>query len=267
MSEIAATSIVDKSARIGANVRSGHFCVIGADVCIGDNTTIHNNVTIVGHTTLGAGNTVFPGAVLGTQPQDLKYAGEPTELRIGDNNIIREFTTFNPGTANGKSLTQIGSNNLFMAYTHIAHDCNIGSHCVFSNNASLAGHLEIGDYVTIGGLSGIHQFVRIGKGAMLAGASALGQDVPPFCIAQGNHATLKGLNRYRMRQLLEREEIDRIAALYKRLFSGKEVVREAAEDCLHNNEPYSELVAQFCEFILQSTRGIPVINRTRKDDE
>ena len=180
MSEIAATSIVDKSARIGANVRIGHFCVIGADVCIGDNTTIHNNVTIVGHTTLGAGNTVFPGAVLGTQPQDLKYAGEPTELRIGDNNIIREFTTFNPGTANGKSLTQIGSNNLFMAYTHIAHDCNIGSHCVFSNNASLAGHIEIGDYVTIGGLSGIHQFVRIGKGAMLAGASALGQDVPPL---------------------------------------------------------------------------------------
>lgn len=268
MTDIASTSIIADTAKIGRDVRIGHFCVIGGDVSIGDETVIYNNVTIVGKTTLGSNNTVFPGAVLGTQPQDLKYNGEPTELIIGDSNLIREYAMFNPGTIGGNSKTVIGNHNLFMAYTHIAHDCMIGSHCIFANNASLAGHIEIDDYVTIGGLSGIHQFVRIGKGAMLAGASALGQDIPPFCIAQGNHARLKGLNRYRMRLMLDVSEIECVSNAYKRLFSGKQALREAAEQLLADNTPFSPIVEQMCRFILESKRGIPIINRNaRKDDE
>ncbi len=264
MKIIAPTAIIEEGAQIGDNVIIGHFCVIGAEVSIGVGTKLYNNVTVLGKTTLGENNNIFPGAVLGTQPQDLKYKGEKSELIIGNNNTIREYAMLNPGTAGDKNKTLIGDNNLLMAYTHIAHDCCIGDHCILSNNATLAGHIHLGNYVTIGGLTGIHQFVKVGDGAMIAGASALGQDVPPFCIAEGNRAVLKGLNRYRLRLMFESEEIDRISTLYKKLFSGQRIIKEVAEEELHNNKPFSPNIAKMCQFILESSRGIPVINRQHK---
>lgn len=143
LKKIAPTAIIEEGAKIADNVEIGHFCVIGADVEIGEGTKVHNHVTLAGKTTIGKNNTIFPGAVLGTQPQDLKYAGEQTELIIGDGNLIREFAMFNPGTAGDLGKTIIGNHNLFMAYTHIAHDCVIGDRCILANGATLGGHIHV----------------------------------------------------------------------------------------------------------------------------
>ncbi|RAX56743.1 acyl-[acyl-carrier-protein]--UDP-N-acetylglucosamine O-acyltransferase [Helicobacter monodelphidis] len=264
MRKIAPTAIIEEGAEIADDVEIGHFCVIGEEVKIGKGTKLYNNVTLAGRTTLGEDNILFPYAVLGTDPQDLKYNGEKSELIIGNHNLIREFTMFSPGTAGDQNQTIIGDHNLFMAYVHIAHDCVIGNHCILANNATLAGHIHLGDYVNVGGLTGIHQFVKVGDGAMVAGASALGQDVPPFCIAEGNRAVLRGLNRHRLRLLFDNDEIDRIANLYKKLFSGKRIVREVAEEELSLNNPFSPNIEKMCKFILESKRGIPVINRNAR---
>ena len=176
---------------------------------------------------------------------------------IGDDNLIREYCMMNPGTEMGGSKTIIGNQNLFMAYVHIAHDCKIGNQCIFANNVTLAGHIVIDDCVNIGGLTGIHQFVKIGEGTMIAGASALGQDIPPFCTAEGNRAIIRGFNKYRMRKLFSHEEIDFITRLYKRLFSGCAPIREIAQDELQKN-PNSIYAIKICNFILQSSRGIPI---------
>ena len=221
---IGKTSII-KSAHIGKNVHIGEFCIIDENVRIGDDCVIGNYVHISGHTTLGRGNKIFNNAAVGVPPQDLKYAGEDTELIIGDENLIREFTTLNPGTAGGRQKTIIGDRNLLMAYVHIAHDCIVGSDCILANNATLTGHVELGDYVNIGGLTPIHQFVKVGSGCMIAGGSTLTQD------------------------------IDEIARAYKILFSRTAPIREIAQAELNKNP--IEPIAYICEFILSSTRGIP----------
>ncbi|PAF49348.1 acyl-[acyl-carrier-protein]--UDP-N-acetylglucosamine O-acyltransferase [Helicobacter sp. 13S00401-1] len=252
---IASTAIIKPGAKIGKNVEIGDFCVIGENVVIGDNTKLYNNVTLLGHTTLGQGNTIFPYAVLGTPPQDLKYQGELTTLVLGDNNLVREHCMFNPGTLGGGGKTVIGSNNLFMAYVHIAHDCIVGNNNILANNATLGGHIVIENNVNIGGMTPIHQFVKIGEGAMIAGASALAQDIPPYCLAEGNRAKIVGLNKFRMRKILSREDIDSISTLYKKLFSGKQSLQEVATLELETN-PIDE-IKHICNFILESTRGIP----------
>lgn len=253
---IGKTSIIKDGAQIGQNVCIGEFCIIDENVKIGDNCVIGNYVHISGYTTLGSGNKIFNNAAVGIPPQDLKYAGEKTELIIGDDNLIREFTTLNPGTAVGRNKTIIGDRNLFMAYAHVAHDCIVGSDCVLANNATLGGHVELGDYVGIGGLTPIHQFVKVGSGCMIGGGSALTQDLPPYCLAEGNRAYIRGLNRHRMRKLFSRSEIDEISHLYKILFSRSAPIRELAkaqlESCLNDTLRY------ICEFILSSTRGIPL---------
>lgn len=251
---IGKTSII-KSAHIGKNVHIGEFCIIDENVRIGDDCVIGNYVHISGLTTLGRGNKIFNNAAVGVPPQDLKYAGEDTELIIGDENLIREFTTLNPGTAGGRQKTIIGDRNLLMAYVHIAHDCIVGSDCILANNATLAGHVELGDYVNIGGLTPIHQFVKVGSGCMIAGGSTLTQDIPPYCLAEGNRAYIRGLNKYRMRKLFSREDIDEIARAYKILFSRTAPIREIAQAELNKNP--IEPIAYICEFILSSTRGIP----------
>lgn len=227
-------------------------------ITIGSNTYIYNNVSIYGDTQIGKNNKIFPNATLGTPPQDLKYSGEKTTLSIGDNNLIRESCMFNPGTQGGGSLTEIGSNNLFMAFVHIAHDCIIGDNNILANNATLGGHIVIENYVNIGGMTPVHQFVKIGEGAMIAGASALSQDIPPYCMAEGNRAKIIGLNRFRMRKIMERDIIDSIDALYKRLFSGEQPLRDLAamelEVAKSKKNPH---IIKICEFILESTRGIP----------
>lgn len=254
---IASTAIIKEGAKIAENVEIGDFCVIGENVQIGEGSKIYNNVTILGDTKIGKNNTIFPYAVLGTIPQDLKYEGEKVELIVGDNNIIREHCMINPGTKGGINKTIIGSETLLMAYVHIAHDCIVGNHCILANNATLGGHVEIGDYVNIGGMTPIHQFVHIGDGVMVAGGSVLTQDIPPFCMAEGNRAVIRGLNRHRMRKLFSHEDIDFISRLYKKLFSSSAPIREIARNEINEN-PQNEYVLKICNFILQSQRGIPI---------
>lgn len=255
--KIAKTAVIAEGALIGENVEIGDFCVIGENVEIGEGSIVYNYATITGYTKIGKHNKIFTGAAVGVPPQDLKYSGEKSKLIIGDYNLIREFTTLNPGTEGGGGKTIIGNHNLLMAYVHVAHDCLIGNHCILANNATLAGHIEMGDYVNIGGLTPVHQFVKIGDGAMIAGASALSQDAPPYCMLEGNRAVIRGLNKHRMRKLFDSALIDEISSLYRRLFSRtaplKDLAKEELERCAHQ-----PTLAKICQFILDSTRGIPL---------
>ena len=185
--EIHPTAIIEDGAIIGNNVKIGAYSIIGPNVKIGDNCVIKPHVVIDGFTTIGKGNTIYPFVAIGQIPQDLKYHGEKSEIIIGDNNSIREHCTIHPGTEFDHLITKIGSNNLLMVNTHIAHDCQVGDNCVFANNATLAGHVHIGNHVVIGGLSAIHQFVKIGDGAMLGGLSGLGEDLIPHGMAYADN--------------------------------------------------------------------------------
>ena len=260
MSLIHASAVIEDGAILGSNVSVGPFAYIGAEVKIGDNTTVASHAVIEGKTTIGKNNRIFSHTAIGTIPQDLKFDGEDVELIIGDNNTIREFTLLNPGTKGGGSVTKIGNGNLLMGYVHLGHDVIIGDNCILANGATLAGHVELGNYVVIGGLTPIHQFVHIGDYAMIGGASALAQDIPPFCLAEGNRASLRGLNLTGLRRNMEREEINALKAAYKELFEEGQPLQEVAQT-LFETSP-SEKVRSLCEFIKTSKRGIPF---TRKD--
>lgn len=256
MNTIHKTAIVEEGAILGDNITIGPFTIIGKDVKIGDGTIIDSNTVIDGKTTIGKNNHIFSHAAIGTIPQDLKFNGEDVELIIGDNNKIREFTLFNPGTIGGGSITRIGDNNLFMGYTHVAHDVLIGNNCVFANGATMAGHVEIDDFVVIGGLTPIHQFCKIGKHAMIGGASAVAQDIPPYCLVEGNKAVLRGLNLNGLRRRFEnREDINAIKSAYKSLFESGNPLADTAKEIIEttNNEHVKELA----NFVLNTKRGIP----------
>jgi len=255
MSKISPLAIIENGAIIGKDVEIGPFCLISSKATIGDGTKIDQNTSIYGKTTIGKNNHIFSHAVIGSIPQDLKFAGEDVELIIGDNNKIREFTLFNPGTKGGGGKTIIGSHNLFMGYVHIGHDVIIGNHCILANAATLAGHVEMGDYSVIGGMTPIHQFVHIGDYAMIAGASALAQDVPPYCMAEGNRATLRGLNLTGLRRSIPRDEIDGIKSAYKELFETGKPLKDTASELVENTKNHH--VHNLCNFILKTKRGIP----------
>lgn len=255
MSKISPLAIIENGAILGKDVQIGAYCFISKDATIGDGTKIEQSSCIYGKTTIGKNNHIFSHAVIGSQPQDLKFAGEDVELIIGDNNKIREFTLFNPGTKGGGGKTIIGSHNLFMGYVHIGHDVIIGNHCILANAATLAGHVEMGDYAVIGGMTPIHQFVHIGEYAMVAGASALAQDIPPFCMAEGNRATLRGLNLTGLRRNIDREEIDEIKHAYKELFEAGKPLKDVANELLEKTTNYH--VHSLCNFVLKTKRGIP----------
>jgi len=248
-------AIVEEGAQLGEDVRVGPFAYVSAKAKIGDRTTIGQCARIEGDTAIGADNRIFSHAVVGSIPQDLKFHGEDVQLVIGDRNTIREFTLLNPGTEGGGGVTRIGDDNLLMGYVHVAHDCIIGNRCIFANAATLAGHVEIGDGVVVGGMTPIHQFVKIGDLAMIAGASALSQDVPPYCLAEGNRAVLRGLNLTGLRRALPREAIDPIRSAYKELFERGKPLKETAQTLLETSE--SEEVKKMCRFILETKRGIP----------
>lgn len=249
------TAIIDKSATIGKNVSIGAYSVIDADVVIGDDCQISHHVHISGPTTLGRGNKIYPFGSIGCDPQDKKYAGERTSLVIGDHNIFRESVTISRGTVQDNSLTQIGDNNLFMAYVHIAHDCCVGSHNTFSNNASLAGHVHTGDYIGFGGFSAVHQFTHIGSYAFCAGGCIVTRDVPPFTLVSGLPAKLSGLNSEGLkRRDFSVEQRNDIKNAYKQLFRESGVIHETANALLSESE--SEHVKQLALFILNSKRGI-----------
>ena len=187
-------AIVSPRAELAADVAVGPFSVIGPDVRIGPGTVVGPHVVINGPTTIGAGNRIHQFASLGDAPQDKKYGGEPTRLEIGDRNVFRESCTVNRGTTHDKGVTRVGDDNLFMAYSHVAHDCVVGCNTVFANCVSLGGHVEIGDWVVLGGLSAIHQFCKIGAHAFLAGGSIVTRDVPPYVMVAGNHAVPHAIN-------------------------------------------------------------------------
>jgi len=255
------TAIIEEGAQVADNVRIGAYSVIGAQVRIGEGTEIASHTLIEGITTIGRNNRIFSHAVLGSIPQDLKYHGEEVRLEIGDGNTIREFTLINPGTEGGGGVTRIGNENLLMGYVHVAHDVIIGDHCILANAATLAGHVELGNYVVIGGMTPIHQFVTVGDYAMVAGASALSQDIPPYCLAEGNRAVVRGLNLTGLRRRLDRMDIDAIKRAYRELFESGEAIRDTAERLLNEND-VNEAVEKLCRFIMESRRGIPFKRKT-----
>jgi len=255
VSKIHPTAIIEDGATIAENVEIGPFCVVSSEATIGEGTVIDAHSCIYGKTTIGKNNHIFSHAVIGSIPQDLKYNGEEVELIIGDNNTIREFTLFNPGTKGGGSKTVIGNHNLFMGYVHLGHDVIVGNHCILANAATLAGHVELGDYVVIGGMTPVHQFVHVGDYAMVAGASALAQDVPPYCMAEGNRAIIRGLNLTGLRRNIERSEIDALKNAYKEVFESGRPIKESASELLESTS--SLHVKNFCNFIIKTKRGIP----------
>lgn len=254
MNMISDKAIIEDGAQIGENVSIAPFAFVSSKAIIGEGTSIDQGACIYGRTTIGKNNRIFSHAVIGSAPQDLKYNGEDVELIIGDNNTIREFTLFNPGTQGGGSKTVIGSNNLFMGYVHVGHDSIIGSDCIFANAATIAGHVEIGDHVVVGGMTPIHQFVKIGDYAMVAGASALSQDVPPFCMVEGNRASLRGLNLTGLRRKMERDDINQLKAAYRELFEKGRPLKDAAEEIL--GKTTNEFVKYLCDFVVKTKRGI-----------
>lgn len=223
MSKIHPSAIVSPKAQLGENVEIGAFSIIGDKVKIGSGTIMRSHVVIDGDTTIGSGNTIFPFATIGLEPQDLKFRGENSRVVIGDNNRIREHVTIHLGTQDGAMETRIGSNCLLMVGVHIAHDCVVGDHTILANNATLAGHVVLGNHVVIGGLSALHQFVRVGDGAMIGGMSGVESDVIPYGLVMGERASLAGLNLVGMkRRELAREDIHAMRNFFKKAFESSE---------------------------------------------
>lgn len=250
------TAIIDPAAELGAGVHIGPYAVIGPHVVLHDGVEIGAHVVVSGPTTVGARTRIFHHAVIGEDPQDKKYHGEPTRLIIGEDNVFREFSTANRGTVQGGGQTRIGNGNLFMSYSHVAHDCVVGDNCVFANAASLAGHVEVQSGVVLGGLSGIHQFTRVGVCAMVGGGGMVAQDVPPFCIAQGDRARLFGLNIVGLRRNgYKLEVIQALRNVYRELFHQGTPLRIALEQV---REVYAEVpeVMEMVRFIETSKRGV-----------
>ncbi|SEK82428.1 acyl-[acyl-carrier-protein]--UDP-N-acetylglucosamine O-acyltransferase [Colwellia chukchiensis] len=249
-------AIVEEGAVIGNNVKIGPWSYIAANVVIGDDCEISAHVVINGPTTIGKGNRIFQFASIGEDCQDLKYNGELTELVIGDNNTFRENCTVHRGTIQDNSLTKIGSNNLFMAYTHVAHDCMVGSHCILANGASIAGHVHVGDYAIIGGMSGVHQFCHIGAHSFIGASSLIVKDIPPYVMVSGQPAKPFGLNSEGLkRRGFDKELIVKIKRAYKAVYRQGLTIEQAIAEINQGDESLAELTL-FTDFIKHSSRGI-----------
>ncbi|SMF44357.1 acyl-ACP--UDP-N-acetylglucosamine O-acyltransferase [Pseudogulbenkiania subflava] len=250
------TAIVDPNARVAPDVEIGAYSIVGPNVSIDSGTWVGPHVVIEGHTSIGKNNRIFQFCSLGAIPQDKKYAGEPTRLEIGDNNTIREFCTFNVGTAQDVGVTRLGNNNWIMAYVHLGHDCQVGSNTIFANNATLGGHVHIGDWVILGGFTSVHQFGIIGEHAMTAFASAVAQDVPPYVMAHGNRAVPSGINAEGLkRRGFTPEQIRSIRQAYKTLYRNGLSLDEAKQAIIAEAASHPELEA-FVRFFGLSERGI-----------
>ncbi len=249
------TALVSKAAKLGRDVNVGPYAVISEGVSIGAGTKIGSHCVIEGNTTLGKNCEIFTGAVIGSRPQDLKYKGEKVFLEIGDNNIIREYCTFNPGTEEG-GKTVVGSANLIMAYSHIAHDCRIGNNCVLANGSTLAGHVTIEDRAVIGGLVAIHQFVRVGMLSIIGGCSKVVQDIPPYSTCDGHPAAVYGLNLVGLRRHnIPKESISLLDDAFRVLFSSGLSVKHALEKLVKEVKSTAE-ITYLVDFIKNTERGI-----------
>ncbi len=253
--KIHSTAIVDKKAKLADDVEVGPYTIIGPDVEIEASTKIGPHVVITGYTSIGKNCSIFPGACVGTIPQDLKYKGEESLLKIGNNNIIREYVTINPGSEKG-SETSIGDGNLLMAYSHVAHNCSIGNGCIIANLATLAGHVFIEDKVVMGGIVGIHQFVRVGKMAIIGGCSKVVQDIPPFSTCDGRPARVYGLNLLGLKRAEISMDAQRsLKKAFRVLFhsgaSLKSAIHEVNETVGHFKE-----IDYLLEFLKGSKRGV-----------
>lgn len=250
------TAIVRSGAKLGEDCHVGAFSVVGDEVILGDKVRLESHVVIDGKTTIGDETQVFPFVSIGLAPQDLKYAGEPTATEIGKRNHIREFVTVHRGTSGGGGVTRIGDDNLLMAQAHVAHDCQIGSHVIMANAATLAGHVEIADRANIGAYSGVHQFCRVGFEAFVGGYSVVVKDAPPFAIIQGNHAKCYGLNRVGMkRRGYPKETIDKLNHAFHLLLSAKLNTTQAIEK-IKEEITGSREVDMLVEFYESSKRGV-----------
>jgi UDP-N-acetylglucosamine acyltransferase len=256
MSGIDPRAIVSPTAELAADVVVGAYSVIGDGVKIGAGTWVGPHAVIARDTTLGAGNKVYQFASLGDAPQDLKYAGEPTRLEIGDRNVFREFTSMNRGTAQGGGVTTIGSDNLFMSYTHVAHDCHVGSKCVMANYATLGGHVHLGDWVIMGGYSGIHQFTKVGAHAFLGNNAAVTRDVPPYLMVVGTPAVPHSINSEGLkRRGFSPEQIRNLKNAYRVLYRSDLKLADAVEELNKRVATQPELKI-FVDFIGESTRSL-----------
>lgn len=249
------TAIVHPSAEIGAGTEIGPYCVIGSSVQLGEGNRLAAHVMIDGPAVIGDNNTFFPYACIGQRTQDLKYTGEPTGLEIGHGNDFREFVTVHRATNPG-DRTIIGNHGYFLAYVHIAHDCHVGDHVIFSNNGTLGGHVIVEDHAILGGLSAVHQFCRIGRFSITGGCTKVVQDVPPFIIADGNPAVPRGINKVGMeRHGFSAAEIKALRETYKTMYM-RDLLLEGALNELENNGSESEHVRHFTRFVRASQRGI-----------
>jgi UDP-N-acetylglucosamine acyltransferase len=249
------TAIVDARASVADGCEIGPYCVIGPDVEIGPECWLQHHVSVSGPAKIGRSNRFFAFGSIGEQTQDLKYAGEPTHLAIGDENCFREFVTVHRGTAPG-SVTRVGSRGNFLAYCHIAHDCTVGDGVIFSNNGTLAGHVEVGDYAVIGGLTAVHQFCRIGRHALTGGCSKIVQDVPPFMIADGNPAKVRSYNKVGLERHGFNEETMRcIKEAYRLIYRSALNLQQAVEQ-IRADLPELPEMQQLLAFVTNSPRGI-----------
>ncbi len=246
MPEIHPTAIIETGAQLADDVLIGPYSFVGAEVELKPGVVLESHAVVTGRTRVGAGTRIFPFASVGHQPQDMKYAGEPSRLEIGENNVIREYATMNPGTKGGRMLTEVGDNGLFMIGIHVAHDCKIGDNVIMANNATLGGHVEVGDYAILGGLAAVQQFVRIGPHAIVGGMSGVEHDVIPYGSVVGNRAHLTGLNLIGLkRRGFSREMIHVLRNAYRLLFAQEGTMAERLSDVAEmfkDNEAVMDIV-------------------------
>jgi UDP-N-acetylglucosamine acyltransferase len=255
MTEIHPTAIIAPGAQIGEGAQVGPYCVVAASVQLGAGCRLQHHVTLEGPSVIGANNVFYAHTSIGQQTQDLKYSGEPTHLRVGDGNTFREFVTVHRGTA-PDSWTTIGNGGNFLAYSHVAHDCIVGDAVIFSNNGTIAGHVQVDDCAVIGGLTAIHQYCRVGRHAITGGCSKIVQDVPPFMIADGNPARVRGINQIGLeRHGFAEESIRQLREAYRLLYRSKLNVKQAVEEIRKTLTGVPE-IEQLIQFIETSQRGI-----------
>lgn len=267
MTKIHPSAVVDPKAEIHGSVEIGPFCVVGPQVRLGANVRLFSHVCVDGATTIGEGTTVFPFASLGHPPQSLAYRGEPVELIIGRNNLIREHVTMNPGTAKGGAVTRVGDNCMFMADSHVAHDCIVGSNCVFANNAMVGGHVIVEDFVWLGGGAAVHQFSRIGRHAFVGGMAGLEGDLIPYGSVMGNRAYLAGLNLVGLkRRGFSRDQIHELRNAYRLLFAQEGTFQERLSDVAELFASNAE-VMEIVNFVRNNTnRPLCMPNRETRNE-